>query len=96
MVVSLQRIAVASTTLSVLALSSRFDGPGHLMCLTNQIHLSVLALSSRFDGRKSPEAQDRYDDLSVLALSSRFDGQLACLRLMLFRFSFSTRSVESF
>ena len=38
------------TALSVLALSSRFDGPGAMPCAGKSSMLSVLALSSRFDG----------------------------------------------
>ena len=37
--------------LSVLALSSRFDGRSLNHYIRNRIALSVLALSSRFDGR---------------------------------------------
>ena len=36
--------------LSVLALSSRFDGPQRFPLATGNLGLSVLALSSRFDG----------------------------------------------
>ena len=36
--------------LSVLALSSRFDGPKALVDRPEVVRLSVLALSSRFDG----------------------------------------------
>ena len=61
--------------LSVLALSSRFDG---LVIVTDEdaaIFLSVLALSSRFDGRGIAARQNVRVILSVLALSSRFDGR---------------------
>ena len=37
--------------LSVLALSSRFDGPREARFIRKRNQLSVLALSSRFDGR---------------------------------------------
>ena len=61
--------------LSVLALSSRFDG----LCSSSQnpsiSSLSVLALSSRFDGRGKSRRSKDVDQLSVLALSSRFDGR---------------------
>ena len=36
--------------LSVLALSSRFDGHDSSYCILSSLYLSVLALSSRFDG----------------------------------------------
>ena len=39
-----------SRCLSVLALSSRFDGPMSFVVLCVALILSVLALSSRFDG----------------------------------------------
>ena len=41
---------VPPNRLSVLALSSRFDGPALLSFLRVKFGLSVLALSSRFDG----------------------------------------------
>ena len=63
------------TGLSVLALSSRFDG----LISTSQRPvlntLSVLALSSRFDGHPAAAAEAGPQLLSVLALSSRFDGR---------------------
>ena len=37
---------------SVLALSSRFDGLGHAQAGYAPLAVSVLALSSRFDGRR--------------------------------------------
>ena len=40
----------AGRILSVLALSSRFDGPQHWKKDNCIVRLSVLALSSRFDG----------------------------------------------
>ena len=60
--------------LSVLALSSRFDGPRPMDCITSVVTLSVLALSSRFDGLYLYIVSDVTGRLSVLALSSRFDG----------------------
>ena len=62
-------------TLSVLALSSRFDGPHMGVCICVAIFLSVLALSSRFDGQSKLPNSGYKNSLSVLALSSRFDGQ---------------------
>ena len=62
-------------TLSVLALSSRFDGQiGSVRPRWPGYHLSVLALSSRFDGHPRPLQNRLGVQLSVLALSSRFDG----------------------
>ena len=66
------RLAVV---LSVLALSSRFDGRSSAAETSRGQQLSVLALSSRFDGLKFADNQARQIALSVLALSSRFDGQ---------------------
>ena len=64
-----------SWILSVLALSSRFDGhPNGSMNPLADI-LSVLALSSRFDGRLPLRFSQSFLLLSVLALSSRFDGR---------------------
>ena len=60
--------------LSVLALSSRFDGRFIRYFRTYRDSLSVLALSSRFDGPKSCTVSISISTLSVLALSSRFDG----------------------
>ena len=60
--------------LSVLALSSRFDGLAVSVAVAVAVVLSVLALSSRFDGRRSAVGLWRLSYLSVLALSSRFDG----------------------
>ena len=62
------------SALSVLALSSRFDGRRLRSYRERDDSLSVLALSSRFDGPiiSRPVAVDV--SLSVLALSSRFDG----------------------
>ena len=72
-----QRLA-RGQLLSVLALSSRFDGLNLLhkeVATTNS--LSVLALSSRFDGRAAGSRREYWRPLSVLALSSRFDGPLS-------------------
>ena len=63
--------------LSVLALSSRFDGLFvYIPPPMGGIHLSVLALSSRFDGPRPRSVLESPWVLSVLALSSRFDGLL--------------------
>ena len=83
--------------LSVLALSSRFDGPiwpGDILSFSMQ--LSVLALSSRFDGPAVRTNYPRLYHLSVLALSSRFDGPLSLAACSACAEPFSTRSVESF
>ena len=67
----------AIDTLSVLALSSRFDGLGrNHRLLPNGLWLSVLALSSRFDGHRCMPHWPLCHRLSVLALSSRFDGHV--------------------
>ena len=66
--------SVAATDLSVLALSSRFDGRRAETRPTPALRLSVLALSSRFDGRRNNTPIGKTNRLSVLALSSRFDG----------------------
>ena len=60
--------------LSVLALSSRFDGRALESESPRDSQLSVLALSSRFDGPREARFAGKHDKLSVLALSSRFDG----------------------
>ena len=52
MVMCLLRRASPLSTLSVLALSSRFDGRRHSFCPPAAPSLSVLALSSRFDGHQ--------------------------------------------
>ena len=85
------------TWLSVLALSSRFDGPaagaegmgGHVnfqysLC---RVVLMVLSLTKK---------NARTISLSVLALSSRFDGPKSDEEKRQDDQSFSTRSVESF
>ena len=82
--------------LSVLALSSRFDGPVYGPRRGVVRILSVLALSSRFDGLRSRLVSSQNTALSVLALSSRFDGHAAAGILPWRVCSFSTRSVESF
>ena len=61
--------------LSVLALSSRFDGQAARTYPPAECQkLSVLALSSRFDGGSRLVKTNSSILLSVLALSSRFDG----------------------
>ena len=60
--------------LSVLALSSRFDGAVPRSSTAAPAPLSVLALSSRFDGVPVDGGEYVGPRLSVLALSSRFDG----------------------
>ena len=67
------------TKLSVLALSSRFDGQISQSGRNSTSQLSVLALSSRFDGHWMDATDTKHVCLSVLALSSRFDGQPAFL-----------------
>ena len=62
-------------SLSVLALSSRFDGLTTAWTGILAVFLSVLALSSRFDGQKRAGILPDFHRLSVLALSSRFDGR---------------------
>ena len=96
MVMMLHCPSLPSHRLSVLALSSRFDGRRGDPARDWAVHLSVLALSSRFDGRKASRVTGTQATLSVLALSSRFDGlelDTGCPRRMR---TFSTRSVESF
>ena len=84
--------------LSVLALSSRFDGRGHRGCGGQWRKLSVLALSSRFDGHLDAARglTCGFLSLSVLALSSRFDGLAPHAPHSAAHGPFSTRSVESF
>ena len=62
--------------LSVLALSSRFDGRHRGPRPSEYPLLSVLALSSRFDGPLAAPFMSLSVSLSVLALSSRFDGRM--------------------
>ena len=50
MVTALQIARAETKELSVLALSSRFDGPLSILVSIGRSLLSVLALSSRFDG----------------------------------------------
>ena len=45
-------LSTSTTSVSVLALSSRFDGPRARQAEEAETFVSVLALSSRFDGRK--------------------------------------------
>ena len=82
--------------LSVLALSSRFDGQFNPIHLDGILSLSVLALSSRFDGRLRRSADWQH---------SAFQYSLCRVVLMVifwlsivheYNISFSTRSVESF
>ena len=82
--------------LSVLALSSRFDGQLLDHNIGNWVALSVLALSSRFDGLLPDAIRGGNQRLSVLALSSRFDGRVCVFDRWHKVDSFSTRSVESF
>ena len=83
--------------LSVLALSSRFDGPDDQVEDPVVFTLSVLALSSRFDGRSTRRpGLVLVLRLSVLALSSRFDGLILEMLVCVVLSTFSTRSVESF
>ena len=96
MVPRVRRPANPQSTLSVLALSSRFDGQFCNILSFPNSGLSVLALSSRFDGRGRSPTCKRNNALSVLALSSRFDGHLANNVLSGMIPTFSTRSVESF
>ena len=82
--------------LSVLALSSRFDGLQRRGAGVLVSALSVLALSSRFDGLRDVILDQVGEHLSVLALSSRFDGRMT-MAISADRIgAFSTRSVESF
>ena len=77
--------------LSVLALSSRFDGRLAAWRHLRRLRLSVLALSSRFDGRRTSASALPWPGLSVLALSSRFDGLIVAgtLRRLLLSFQYS-------
>ena len=86
----------SSPSLSVLALSSRFDGRHTELTLGRSFRLSVLALSSRFDGHATMMHWTKRQSLSVLALSSRFDGLPQASTHRSPSWSFSTRSVESF
>ena len=88
--------AVWCRTLSVLALSSRFDGRPAEPPVRRKASLSVLALSSRFDGLLYGVREILEEALSVLALSSRFDGQCPLFVPPTSAITFSTRSVESF
>ena len=67
--------SIKEIALSVLALSSRFDGPSCQRHAAACPKLSVLALSSRFDGQYDIPGGSAVPRLSVLALSSRFDGR---------------------
>ena len=55
------RPVAVDVSLSVLALSSRFDGPGARDAGDARSDLSVLALSSRFDGRRVGHEQAAVD-----------------------------------
>ena len=58
-------------SLSVLALSSRFDGRLFFLLSPRTLKLSVLALSSRFDGRrKSPTAHRPAKTFSTRSVES--------------------------
>ena len=50
MVTCIKHIGYRRAHVSVLALSSRFDGPGRSGAEIDSAAVSVLALSSRFDG----------------------------------------------
>ena len=76
MVILLIYAPSADRSLSVLALSSRFDGQNDSVPTDVLPNLSVLALSSRFDGPTTMRARKAAHSLSVLALSSRFDGRI--------------------
>ena len=69
MVIFSSSASMAATVLSVLALSSRFDGPRCADYVWNCVCLSVLALSSRFDGQSRRGKMMNEFLLSVLALS---------------------------
>ena len=69
MVLVVVQCRLISGSLSVLALSSRFDGPTLYMRVDTNVTLSVLALSSRFDGhcrlQKLPRAPHTFSTRSV-------------------------------
>ena len=67
MVTPFNALRVADAVLSVLALSSRFDGLKVLDLNNNELTLSVLALSSRFDGL----VRTRCPDVPLVAFSTR-------------------------
>ena len=95
MVVCSDKVTPDLAVVSVLALSSRFDGPLAIYRhLTHQAPVSVLALSSRFDGRFVHGTYRRAGKVSVLALSSRFDGRPRWLRT-LWRESVSVLALSS-
>ena len=96
MVSSAHPMSILSSILSVLALSSRFDGRLAAGVDTKIEPLSVLALSSRFDGLLLGREIAQRGYLSVLALSSRFDGPIWSMMVSWIVRTFSTRSVESF
>ena len=90
------RLDVRSKIVSVLALSSRFDGRCGAGSHSRPLCVSVLALSSRFDGPPGSVIWEGAVVVSVLALSSRFDGLLDTAVSIHPALRFSTRSVESF
>ncbi len=53
MVIKISRCLFAISIVSVLALSSRFDGHLIVRFCQSSVFVSVLALSSRFDGHSS-------------------------------------------
>ena len=96
MVTAVGQELLQSHYVSVLALSSRFDGRHQRVRAGMGSSVSVLALSSRFDGRRCRSVTLLYLLVSVLALSSRFDGLWFGGHCASSSISFSTRSVESF
>ena len=62
MVLIIDRERAAVMFLSVLALSSRFDGRHHRQHRSEGTSLSVLALSSRFDGQNLDIGMGEDDD----------------------------------
>ena len=88
MVISAVMNLPAVVALSVLALSSRFDGRNAICHLLLRVQLSVLALSSRFDG---PE---RY--LADAAAAADFQYSLCRVVLMVTSYTTSVVRVQSF
>ena len=90
-------LAIVHHPLSVLALSSRFDGQIRTDSLCRDgwpfqyslCRVVLMVHSCRCDNRRGRA-------LSVLALSSRFDGQKGMRDDAMRTITFSTRSVESF
>ena len=86
-----------SMVLSVLALSSRFDGHLPSSQPLSTLALSVLALSSRFDGllkRLAVQVADLAFQYSLCRVVLMVTGKWRRWRFDIF--AFSTRSVESF